>query len=300
MHVWESTNIFAANQVDEFISPGVENDKYREGSINQVDILPALNVIYSVNKNINIRAAASRTVARPMFKEIAPFGYYDYQMGMRFNGNPNLERAIVDNVDLRYEWYFKPGEILAVSGFYKHFQNPIEKVLDSAAVNDEIIFQNAANANLFGAEIEFRKRLGFIGDFFEDLTFGTNITLVKSIYKIPEEELSRIHVTDPDRPDTRTMVGQAPYIVNTYLSYNNKKRGITANLAFNIVGDKLTLVTTGGTPDVFEKARPALNFNVGKRIKKNWSIQLSVDNILNAPYATYYNYQKCRSNVLLP
>ncbi len=58
-----------------------------------------------------------------------------------------------------------------------------------------------------------------------------------------------------------------------------------------MVGDKLILVTTGGTPDIYEKARPALNFNIGKKIGNNWAIELSVDNVLNTPNATYYNYK---------
>jgi outer membrane receptor protein involved in Fe transport len=280
----EYTDMFAANKSD------VESEKYREGTIQQLDFLPAANFIYALDDKSNLRAAISRTVARPMFKEIAPFGYFDYQMGMRFNGNPNLERTLINNMDLRYEWYFKPGEIVAVSAFYKHFTNPIERVLDSAAVNEEVLFQNAAQSTLYGIEIELRKSLKFI-EVLKDFTLGTNVTLVKSTYQIPEEELKRIHATDPDRPTTRTMVGQSPYIINTYLSYDNKKHGITANVAFNMVGDKLILITTGGTPDIYEKARPSLNMNIGKRFGNNWNMQLSVDNILNAPYATYYNYQ---------
>ena len=42
------------------------------------DLLPSFNLTYSPSSKHSIRLAASQTVARPEFREIAPFSFFDY------------------------------------------------------------------------------------------------------------------------------------------------------------------------------------------------------------------------------
>ena len=129
-------------------------------SINEADLLPSMNAVYSLSENQNLRFAYGKTLARPTFRELADFDFFEFVGGFTFIGNPNLERSIIDNFDVRWEWFMNPGEIVSVSGFYKDFTNPIERVIVNA--NGNVQMKNVASAQLFGMEFEARKNLGFI------------------------------------------------------------------------------------------------------------------------------------------
>ncbi|MDZ7650900.1 MAG: outer membrane beta-barrel protein [Cytophagales bacterium] len=56
-----------------------------------------------------VRAAYSRTVNRPEFRELAPFLYYQFEYEAALIGSPDLKTAFIDNIDLRWEMYPNPG-----------------------------------------------------------------------------------------------------------------------------------------------------------------------------------------------
>ncbi|MEA1877077.1 MAG: TonB-dependent receptor [Bacteroidota bacterium] len=280
----ETTNIFIENLVSK------DHYKYKQANVNNQDILPSLNLSYSLQENMNLRFAASRTIARPVFRELAPYAFYDFLSGRRKIGNPDLERSLIDNLDLRYEYFFAPGEMISFSAFYKHFTNPIEQVDNPQAVNAEITFQNADFARLLGIEAEFRKNLDFIPAL-KNFSISLNAALIQSKVSIDSLELLSIRATDPDHGDFREMYAQAPYILNAVLQYHNKDLGLRSSLSFNVSGEKLYLVVKGGTPDVYDQPFPSLNFNISKKIGKQSAIKLSIKNILNTSHDKSYIYR---------
>src|SRR6185369_12804030 len=95
-------------------------------TLNNVDVLPSANFTYSITPKANFRLSYYRTLARPEFRELARTSYYDYELLALQTGNPNLKRALIDNADIRYEFYPSAGQIISVSGFYKKYTNAIE------------------------------------------------------------------------------------------------------------------------------------------------------------------------------
>jgi TonB-dependent receptor len=266
-----------------------EDPELKEGILDETDILPALNATYSLSENANLRFGLSRTLARPTFRELAPYATFDLTTRYVKVGNPELERTLIDNLDLRYEMFPNLGEIFAISLFYKRFDKPIETVINPFAANTEITWQNQDFANVYGIEIEGRKSLKKLGSKLKNFSMGANFTYIYSETQINKGELSQIRATDPTAEETRQMFGQSPYIINSYLSYGNDSLGLEANLAFNVTGSKLVLVVGGGTPDVYEQPKPSLNFNIAKAVAKHWKLKFAVNNILNAP--TIRSYQ---------
>jgi len=255
-----------------------------------VNILPALNITYSLKENMNIRAALSRTLARPNFRELAPFASQDFAGGETYIGNESLLNTQIDNIDLRWEMFMKPSEIISVSAFYKIFHNPIELVDNPIASNAEITWKNVDRATVYGVEIDCRKQLDFI-DFFKNVKVGANFTYVVSETELTKEELELIHATDSNFGTTRPMFGQSPYIINAFVGYNNPKWGTDVNASFNVTGQRLVLVTKGGTPDVYEQPSPKLNVVVKQKLADNWSLKIKASNILNSEYKEVYNWE---------
>lgn len=276
---YEFDYTFVENMVADYHPKYVKAEK-----IYALDFLPALNVNYNVIKDMNLRFAYSRTLGRPAFREIAPYAYYDFKEGWRVVGNPDLERSIIDNLDLRWEKFMKGGQIISISGFVKYFTKPIELVDDPRANNPELHYVNAENSFLYGAEIEFRKNFDFIG--LEDFMMGGNFTILESQVKYVEDYGTSGSVSTVNRP----MYGQSPWVLNIFASYENDKLGLGSNFGFNVDGPKLAVVTKGSTPDVYQQPIPSLNYNISKRIAQRIVVKASVDNILDAVNKKTYEY----------
>ena len=284
-----------------------DNEKLQQGKISENDILPSASFVYHLMKakkvkskrdsmkvnsrDMKVRVSYNRTLARPNFREVAPYAVEDFIRKLTLVGNPDLVLTDINNFDVRWELYPRTNELLAVSGFYKQFNNPIGLFSNPAAGNAEFQWKNLEYSTVFGVEVEFKKRLDVIAKELKNFTFGFNVTLVKSITPIPTDELEKIHATDPYRKSTRPMAGQSPYLINSSIEYNIEKSGINMNLSYNIFGDRLTIYSSDGRPDIYEKARPALNFNFSKNLTKRLSLKVSLKNILDPLYTQAYEYK---------
>ena len=100
--------------------------------------------------------------------------------GEVFRGNPELQRSLIRNADVRWEWYPNPGEVVSVAAFGKQFDDPIERVYRATSNTSApvIEFVNADEAVNWGVELEARKGLAFLGDRLRALSVFSNVTLM--------------------------------------------------------------------------------------------------------------------------
>ena len=127
--------------------------------INKSNLFPSLNFIYSLKENHNLRFAYSLTTARPSFKEASIAEIYDPLSNLFFIGNINIRPTYIDNFDIRYEAYGENAQLFAFSAFYKNLTDPIEIGFVAASTSNYKPL-NLETANVFGLELEFRKKLG--------------------------------------------------------------------------------------------------------------------------------------------
>ncbi|MEQ1747130.1 MAG: TonB-dependent receptor [Saprospiraceae bacterium] len=268
----EATDLFVESR-DTMLAPS---------ALDLTDWLYSANLIYGLSEKSNIRLAATRTLARPNMRELAPFEQFDTKNGFFNIGNPALQRTLIDNYDIRYEVYPNPGELFAFSLFYKQFRNPILRRFSPSATIPELGYVNIGEADVYGLEVELRKNLGFIGSFARNFYLGANVAVIHSSYNIPADEVAASQQIDPSYSlTTRPFQGQAPYIVNTVLSYIDPERGWESSLSFNVSGRRLYSISLAATPDVYEEEFPLLNFNLTKRFADHYQITLSARNLLN-------------------
>ncbi|HXG68476.1 MAG TPA: outer membrane beta-barrel protein [Blastocatellia bacterium] len=241
------------------------------------DYLPSLGIAYSFyNNNMAVRAGYSNTVARPQFRELTPFEFTDVTGGPATIGNPDLERTTVRNFDLRYEWYVRPGELLAVSGFYKRLGNPIETFFEATTLVRRT-FANVPKARNRGLEIELRKNLVDLWKPLENWSVNANYTYVKSEVDLGDDFI----LTTRERP----LLGQAENVFNLILGYEVPKWDFETRALFNYTGDIISDVGVFGLPDVIEQGRPNLDLLFLKRFggedKKKWKLEVQAENLLN-------------------
>jgi hypothetical protein len=249
-----------------------------------VDILPSFIFTYALTPKTNLRLAGSQAVNRPEFREMANYRVYDYENNIIVEGNPGLIRAKNTNADVRYEWFPSAGEIISVSAFYKYFQDPIEQVNKG---NDVYSYANATNATAYGAELEIRKKLDFIGnDFFNHLTAYANGAYIKGSVKFGD-----VNYNSP-------LQGQSPYLINGGLSYSNTNDDFSVNALYNKIGARLRArAVAGGALNQYEKPRDILDVQITKKLAhKRLEVKITVSDILAQPYKWYYKFEPNPSN----
>ncbi|MCB9289618.1 MAG: TonB-dependent receptor [Lewinellaceae bacterium] len=274
-----------------FTSYSEVNPIDNEALLDEWNYLPSAGLIYeAVPDKMNLRASYSRTVARPTFREIASIAIFDEIRNVIVLGNEDLMITEVDNADFRWEYFFERGEMISFSLFYKNFTNPIELTINpqTGGGTPEFQYRNVDQAILYGAEFEARKDLGFLG--LPSFSIGTNLAYVNSEVDIPAAELQVIRAFDPNAGSTRPLYGQSPYIANAYLNFLPESGKTKASLNFNVQGERLFLVSVGGTPDVYEQPFPSLNFRVTQEVANNVNVTLGVGNILDPEFKRTHEF----------
>lgn len=252
----------------------------RDGFISETDALPALNLIYALSPKMNLRAAYGRTLARPTFKELTDIRYEDVFTLDTYLGNPQLGRTLIDNFDLRWEWFPRRGETVAVSAFSKRMKHPIEVVFTPSTGATQP--QNVDAGRVHGFEFEFRRNLGTLREALKAFTFGFNAALVASEVSIPDAEMASLRLQEPQAKTRRELLGQSPYVINVDLSYNRRASGTAATVSYNVVGERLSLVQFGSLPDVYEQPAGSLNFVLAQRLTDRLRLKFSAKNLLDA------------------
>lgn len=226
-----------------------------------------------------VRAGYAETINRPDFKELSPSQYRDPLLDRFVQGNPNLVPAFITHYDIRWDYYFNPGEFISFGVFLKEFDQPIEQVILASAGARLTTFDNAETAENFGFEFEFYKTFDFVDDWWEwgeiwgNFYLNTNYAWIESEITLPEGTGIQ---TNANRP----LQGQSPYVWNFQIGYDDPERKINAALLYNVFGERIVEVGVAGAPDIYEQPRPSLDFVYAQNFGP-WRFKGSLKNILN-------------------
>ncbi len=249
-----------------------------------LDVLPALSLVFKTTKDSNVRASISQTVARPQLRELAPFLFTDYVGARDEQGNKDLKRSSIINADLRFEVFPGAADVLAVSAFFKQFQDPIEAIILGGSSNDLITYTNAKSARVLGIELEAKKGLGFLSPVLADFSPLANLTLSTSRVELnPDLGIQTSNV--------RPLVGQSPLVLNVGLDYTNEGSGTRARLVYNVSAPRIRAAGSNDLLDTYEQPRHLLDAAIAQRIGKHVDLKLTVENILQSPYRVTFGQE---------
>lgn len=249
------------------------------------DWLPSASLKWTPTKKMNVRLSYYRSINRPGFYEIVPYQI----MGEEYQekGNPNLKRARIDNIDLRWEWFSSATEQVLAGVFYKYLQDPIEQVFVAAdgklgsGADAYYMPDNLGNAKNYGFEIDVVKYIRHFGIKANYTYTHSRITTSKREYKEGSAEY-KTGVTQ-----NRPLVNQAPHTANLSLLYKDTNYGWNAQLAASYTGTKLALVSPFKDADQWDKAMFGLDFSMEKKFPCGVSVFLKANNLLDAKRERY-------------
>lgn len=252
-----------------------------------IDFLPSINAVWSINERTNLRGAYYKTVNRPEFRELASFNFYDFVTDYQISGNDSLQRAIINNFDLRFEYYpKKPGQILSASLFYKDINNAIEQIAGNGQLRS-INFSNVPKATNLGLELEYRILLSTIfksdsSKFLNGTTLFTNFSYIQS-----SVDVSKLNNVEP-----RPLQGQSPIIINAGIQYIDSDYDFGISLSYNYVGKRIVIVGDINEPNIWENPRHVLDLQLSKTIKNKFEIKLNVRDALAQNIIYYQDINK--------
>ena len=245
-----------------------QTGEVQRASLDETDLFPAVNFVYALRPEQNIRLGYSQTVNRPEFREVSPFEFTDVVGGRAIVGNPDLNQSLIQNLDLRWEWFPGAEEVLSASFFHKRFDDPIERTVEPTA-QLRTSFTNADTAKNTGIEIEVRSLVG------QYVLVGTNYTWVDS-----EVTLSRA-ARQVQTSLVRPLAGTSSNLFNAL--FEVRGLGYSGRLLFNWFDDRISDVGSLGLPDIVEKGRHSLDVVIAKRFDRA-SLKVAFTNLTDQPY----------------
>jgi outer membrane receptor protein involved in Fe transport len=265
--------------------------------------LPAATLTYQVQPDLQVRLSASKTIARPQFRELIYQPFFDPESNRQYLGNPLLVDSRLTNAEARVEWYFAPDQRFSVSGFYKQIKNPIESYVFVLA--DELVtsYANAPKATLYGAEVELQKYfdLGATGGWFADrrAIVIANYTYSSSKLKVSGDDQVAVYpqaaataATDFFR-NGAPLTGQSDHLVNLQFGLENTERLSQQTLLVNFASKRVVSRGLNGSsplPDVIEKPGVSLDlvFREGVEVAgKQVELKAEARNLLHTRHQEY-------------
>ncbi len=249
--------------------PVVFGDNVPATQINNDYFLPSTTITWEPIDDLQLRFAASRTIARPQFRELIEQLYFDPESNRQLRGNTNLIDSELTNFEVRAEHYMGGRNRISLAGFYKDIESPIEPFNTVTPGTLIVSYANAPSAELFGAELDLVYAIDLFdlgGSFFE-----TKELLILANYTYSNSSLS----VDPDvNPDTcpvfspisgavntcagsifddgASLIGQSDHIANLSIGIEDTEKVQQFTILLNYASERPTLRGIGIQPDAVE------------------------------------------------
>jgi len=252
----------------------VFTDAINSGATTSIDndyVLPGATLTYKLNDDMQLRFNASKTIARPQFRELMFQLYFDPEYNRYYRGNPLLTDSEFFNGEARFEWYFAPEQRFSVAGFYKTIDDPIEAFTGFTDNTPETSFANAPQAALYGVELEVQKYFSLDGLFSSSFLGARravvigNYTLTDSQIKVEDGDIVRVYgaMTQPASNvfrDGSQLTGQSDHLVNLQFGLESSQRLSQQTFMLSYASDRVTSRGATGLPDIYESPGLRVDF----------------------------------------
>jgi len=241
------------------------------------DWLPGLSLKYAINETMDVRLSYGQTIGRPQFRELVPVLYQPRLGAPAIAGNPNLDRTLVDNIDLRYSWYPTATALVSIGAFYKLFDGPIEPLAGA-----DSRFVNTGAADTYGAEMEVRIPLGLVDPRLAAFAVRTNLTVLRT----EADQFTFFELTDTgDGVQTqfipaegRALFGQTPILLNMGVTAEPEGWGTSLTTLFRHTGEQLRFLN--GSLRTFREPLTTLDVIARQSLPGGLSLSLEVRNLI--------------------
>ncbi|MEO0981352.1 MAG: TonB-dependent receptor [Pseudomonadota bacterium] len=245
-----------------------------------VDFLPAFILRYEPNDIMVMRAAYSRTLARPTIGQAVPSAILEIEDGEIQGevGNPDLDRQLSDNFDLSVDFYPSDSFVLSAGFFYKLFTDFIgdtvvrDTNLFGVDFDEAAIAVNLDGGEAFGVEVSAQKVFTELPDPFDGFLAGANITFLGGNAELDGRRIPL--------PNLSEAVGS---VVVGYDKY-----GLDLRAALSYRDERLQELNTGGDGiDRFVDEHLQLDITAKYELTDRLELTAEAQNVTNEPFRAF-------------
>jgi TonB-dependent receptor len=259
------------------------------------DLFPAGHLRYAMSDRTNFRLAATRTLARPNFRSLAPYRTENHDSQSLSVGNPYLDPMRSTNLDLLVEHYFMNVGILSGGVFYKDVRDFVYTESREIEVGEYAGWRESRPVNgdwarVWGFEAAWQQSLSFLPGMLRGLGIYANYTYTGS-------------EADYGRPQMMPLAQATPHIVNAALSFD--RAGFSAQASYNYMSTTFWATSTylpqsiinfyaadGHYPDRYRRAFGQLDLSASMRVTPQMRVFAEVNNLLNKSNLDYHMFEK--------
>lgn len=253
------------------------------GTKNYGAFLPMAHLIYKPSKKLDLRAAVTRTFARPAFNELSPSTRVNPDNHTVVEGNVDLKPTFSWNYDVIGSYYLNKSDYITGSAFYKDLSDLIytESHDEIRTVGGETFLYkvskplNSDNAFLYGFEVGFNKKFSELPGFLSNFSLKGNYTFTKSETTLEGRGNEKIG-----------LMNQSPNIFNASLIYEYK--GFAARLAANYREAFLVEIRDNPGADRYQDKDFHLDMNLSYTTPKNITFFIDLNNLNNQELRYYH------------
>ncbi len=295
------TGFQTAQVEDDNLTEGEAGRVFREertSNINYTEILPMMHVRYKFTDWFDVRAAATKALARPDFQNLVPWASINAFETRAELGNPQLQHMIAWNYDLFFSFYRSSG--LFTVGFFQKELSNIDVQYDfietdrrdplfGYSVSQPINISETTTVR--GVEIDLQGNLRKLASPLNGIVFSVNMTLIESSTFYPFFErrgdtgtpLFTPFFADATRPGN--MPGQPDLTANLSLGY--EKGGFSGRVSMLVQDNSFT--SLGLRPEFDNYSRLLVRWDAVVSQKVNNRLQLFANwnNFSNAPQESF-------------
>lgn len=239
-------------------------------------LLPHLHLRYRLDDDSNLRAALTRSYARPNFFDLAPYNLILDEDREIERGNPALEPTTSWNGDVMYERFFSTVGLVSAGVFYKTLEDFIypfrSTELRDGEEFDVLQPRNGDSADLLGVELAYENRFLSAPGPWSGFGLYANYTWIDS------------EASFPGRGDA-TVPGQSENVGNLAVSY--EAGGFNIQVSLNYRDEFLDEVADDAEEDVWIDEHTQLDLSAGYRFPNRLRLYLQLNNLTDEPFRAY-------------
>lgn len=255
--------------------------------------LPMVHLKYSPIDQLNLRAAYTRTFARPDFASLNPGTTVNEINRVIVSGNPELNPTYSSNFDLLGEYFFTNVGVFSGGVFYKQITDDIYNATSQQTINGFQYLvtrpENIESAWLFGAEFGFSHRFDYLPKFWGGFGVEGNYTYTQSEAQVPLFSVDGAG-NIVEEVTVQSLPSQANHIFNASLFY--EKYGLLMRVAANYKGDYIaTYSDYGADHNRWYGENLTLDFSAAYTITPKFRVFAEINNLTNAPLRYFHGVE---------
>ncbi len=246
--------------------------------------LPMVHLKYSPNDRLNLRAAYTKTYARPNFEDVNPtqtINNITYQISQ---GNIDLKPTFSNNFDVMGEYFFSNVGFVTGGIFYKDLSNVIytnRQFQNIDGTTYEVSLpKNSDNGWLYGFEVGLSRRFTNLPGFLGGFGVEANYTYTDSEMEVPS------YVDDEDGEiieviTKQSLPNQSKNIFNASVFYD--KDAFSLRVAGNYKGEALVYFANQAKYNRWYDSNFTVDVTAAYNITKRLKLYVELNNLTNEP-----------------